>query len=99
MRSCWVDAPDPGIVVGAAGGEMSHIGRKKDPCDVSIMGCERRYRLNRSNVTGLDHAPDIDIALQRVRSISTEKVLIDKDVALIVQNCFRRKVSYHHSRL
>ena len=65
VGGCRIDTPDPGVVVCAAGGKVSHIGRKKDPCNVSIMCCERRYGLDSGYVAGLDHAPDIDIPLER----------------------------------
>jgi hypothetical protein len=58
-----VEGPDACGVVGAAGCEVSDVGRQQHACDVSAVGGEFAYGDNGRGVVALDHSPDIYISL------------------------------------
>lgn len=62
-RPLRVNGPDARGVIGTACCEMAHVRREEHACDVCVMCDELADRYEGSNVSVLDHAPDIDIAL------------------------------------
>ena len=62
-----VDGPDPSVVVGGAGGQVAHVGTDEDAGDVGVVGLEGGDGDEGGEVAVLDHAPDVDVALERKR--------------------------------
>jgi len=58
-----VDGPDAGGVVGGAGGEVAGVGGEEDAGYIGVVGDEFADGDERGGVAGLDHAPDVDVAL------------------------------------
>ena len=63
MGGRWVDGPDACVVIGAACCEMTDVRGEQNSRHVSIMSLKRRYRNQRGEVTILDHAPNVNVAL------------------------------------
>lgn len=61
-----VDGPDPGVVVGAARGEMADIRGEENARYVGGVSLEGCQRYEGGDVAGLDHLPDEDHALLTV---------------------------------
>ena len=64
MWSCWVDGPDARIVIGAACCEVTNVRREENSSHVSGMSLKRRYRYQRGDVAVLEHAPNVNVALE-----------------------------------
>jgi hypothetical protein len=58
-----VEGPNAGGVIGAAGCEVSNIGRQQHARDVSSVGGEFADGDDGRSVVALDHTPDVDVAL------------------------------------
>ena len=64
MGGGWVDGPDACVVIGTACCEMTDVRGEQNSRHVSIMSLKGRYRNQRGEVTILDHAPDVNVALE-----------------------------------
>lgn len=64
MGSCWVDGPDACVVIGAACCEMTDVRGEQNSRHVSVMSLKGRYRYQRGEVTILNHAPNVNVALE-----------------------------------
>jgi len=62
-----VDGPDAGGVVCGASGEVAGVGREEDAGYVGVVGDEFADGDEGGGVAGLDHAPDVDVALVWLR--------------------------------
>lgn len=60
-----VDGPDSSVVVGGAGGEVADVGADENAGDVGVVGLEGGDGDQGGDVAVLDHAPDVDVALER----------------------------------
>lgn len=58
-----VQRPDAGSVVGRTGGEVADIGREKDAGNVGLVSYELADGDERRDISALNHAPDVDVAL------------------------------------
>lgn len=63
MGGARVDAPDAGVVIGAAGGEVADVGGEEHAGYVGCVGLEGGYSDERGDVAVLEHAPHIDVSL------------------------------------
>lgn len=59
-----IDAPDAGVVVRAAGGEVADVGAKEDAGHVGSVRLEGSDGGEGGLVAVLLHAPDVDVALE-----------------------------------
>ena len=64
MWSCWINGPDARIVIGTACCEMTDVWREKNSGHTRVMSLEGRYRYQRGDVPVLEHAPDVNVALE-----------------------------------
>jgi hypothetical protein len=89
-----VDGPYSCGVVGAAGGEVVHVGGEEDARDVCAVGAEFADGDEGCYVVGLDHAPDEYSALVKldVSKLGPVTRAREKDV----QDCSPRITMIHH---
>ena len=71
MGGVRVDGPDACVVIGAACCEMTDVRGEQNSRHVSVMSLKGRYRNQRGEVTILDHAPNVNVALKREREEDT----------------------------
>ena len=64
MRVAHVERPDARGMVCRAGGKVTDVGGEEDAGDICLMGDEFTDRDERGGVTILNHAPNVDIALE-----------------------------------
>ena len=62
-RGLGFDTPDAGAVVRGAGREVAHVGREQHAVDVGGVSLEVADGHDVGFGVGLDHAPDVDVAL------------------------------------
>lgn len=65
MWSCWVNGPNARIVIGAACCEMTDVRREENSSYIGGMSLKRRHWYQRGDVAILEHAPDVNVALEK----------------------------------
>jgi hypothetical protein len=73
VRRRRVEGPDARGVVGAAGCEVADVGGEKDARDVGGVGGEFADGDDGGGVVALDHAPDVDVALDMCQQTSPRR--------------------------
>lgn len=66
VRGGGVDGPNAGGVVGGARSQVADVGGEENACDVGGVGEKLANGEDGSGICALNHAPDVDVALEWV---------------------------------